>query len=72
MLNANDPFRLDRSAFSVGRQEDQIREYREGCLRLTLQQRVKGIQKLREHAHGRNLAAARLQRVLAVSQRGEC
>ncbi len=71
MTTNRDPFRLDRSAFSVGRMEDQTREYREGCLHLTVAQRMQGIQRLREHAHGSQIAAARLQRVLAVSKRGE-
>lgn len=68
-MSPAEPYRMDRTALSVGRMTDQTREYREGCLRLTLAQRLKGIQKLREYAHGSTVAAARLQRVLTVSQR---
>ncbi len=68
-MAVRDIFRVDRTHLSVGRMEDQTREYREGSLLLTDEERLLVMQQLRECVHGKDIAAGRLQRFLEVSQR---
>ena len=58
------------AGISVGRVEDQVRDYLADCLKLTPEERIALVQQLRESHHG-EAACGRVQRVLTVSQRGE-
>lgn len=69
MNNAQDWFRLDRSAFSIvslDQQDDDGAYWRDK----TPEQRMRAMEYLRRTAYG-NPAAARLQRVLSVAELGE-
>ena len=61
-------FRLDRTAFSVAKQHDELDE-RVFWESKTPQERLEALEYLRRTAYGYDAATARLQRVFAVAQR---
>ena len=62
---------VNRSAFSVGRVEEQSADYRSYWQTKTPEERIAAIEFLRHTQFGEQAATRRLQRVLEVSQRRE-